>query len=248
MIPSPPFSTPVGSFFYLNAFFTIMQKTAFAVIPCYNEGDILRRTIEELLALDVCGVIVVDDGSASPIYPLIRDLPVHCLRHCINLGQGAALQTGMDYAKKLGAEAVVHFDADGQHRPQDVPRFLEALQDCDIVIGSRFLRDEDKKAVPFGKRMLLRAARFVNYVFTGLWLSDAHNGYRALGRKALDCIELTENRMAHATEIMAQIKKNKLRVKELPVSIDYTAYSKAKGQRWYNSLNILLDLIISKIF
>ena len=225
-----------------------MQKTAFAVIPCYNEGEILRRTIEELLALDVCGVIVVDDGSASPIYPLIQDLPVHYLRHCINLGQGAALQTGMDYAKKLGAEAVVHFDADGQHRPQDVPRFLEALRDCDIVIGSRFLRDEDKMAVPFGKRMLLRTARIVNYVFTGLWLSDAHNGYRALGKKALDCIELTENRMAHATEIMSQIKKNKLRVKELPVSIDYTAYSKAKGQRWYNSLNILIDLIISKIF
>jgi len=225
-----------------------MQKRAFAVIPCYNEGEVLRETLEKLIALDVCGIIVVDDGSDTPVYPLIQDLPVHCLRHCINLGQGASLQTGMEYAKRLGAEAVVHFDADGQHRPEDVQRFLEALQGCDIVLGSRFLRSEDKKAVPFGKRMLLRVARIVNFIFTGLWLSDAHNGFRALGRKALDCIDLTENRMAHATEIMSQIRKGRLVVKELPVSIDYTAYSKAKGQRWYNSLNILLDLIISKIF
>ena len=225
-----------------------MQKRAFAVIPCYNEGEVLRETLEKLIALDVCGIIVVDDGSDTPVYPRIQDLPVHCLRHCINLGQGASLQTGMEYAKRLGAEAVVHFDADGQHRPEDVPRFLEALQECDIVLGSRFLRNEDKTAVPFGKRILLRVARIVNFIFTGLWLSDAHNGFRALGIKALDCIDLTENRMAHATEIMSQIRKGRLVVKELPVNIDYTAYSKAKGQRWYNSLNILFDLIISKIF
>ena len=99
-----------------------MPSKAFAVVPCYNEGSVLRSTLEELVAQNVCGVIVVDDGSEQEIYPLIRDLPVHCLRHCITLGQGAALQTGMDYARKLGADAVVHFDADGQHRPQDIQR------------------------------------------------------------------------------------------------------------------------------
>lgn len=225
-----------------------MSKRAFAVIPCYNEGPVLRKTLENVLALGICEIVVVDDGSVNEVHQYISDLPVHCLRHCINLGQGAALQTGMDYAKKMGADAVIHFDADGQHDAEDIQRFLDALDDCDIALGSRFLRKEDTAAVPFGKRMMLRTARIVNLIFSGLWLTDAHNGFRALGKKALDSIDLTENRMAHATEILGQIRRAKLKVKELPVRINYTEYSKAKGQKWYNSLNIILDLIISRIF
>ena len=94
---------------------------------------------------------------------------------------------------------------------------------------------------------MLRCARVVNGVFTGMWLTDAHNGFRALGRKALEAIDLTENRMAHATEIMSQIRAAKLTVKEVPVTIRYTDYSQAKGQKWTNSLNILIDLILNKI-
>jgi glycosyltransferase involved in cell wall biosynthesis len=179
---------------------------------------------------------------------MLADLPIHYLRHPINLGQGAALQTGMDYAKAQGAEAVIHFDADGQHDKNDIPQFLAALETgVDVVIGSRFLRESDLAQVPKGKRLVLRCARIVNGVFTGMWLTDAHNGFRALGRKALEAIDLTENRMAHATEIMSQIRAAKLTVKEVPVTIRYTDYSQAKGQKWTNSLNILIDLILNKI-
>ena len=182
------------------------MKNVYVVIPSYNEGSVLRRTVESLLP---CGyeVVVVDDGSREDPRSMLADLPVHYLRHPINLGQGAALQTGMDYAKAQGAEAVVHFDADGQHDENDIPKFLEALAaGADVVVGSRFLRQSDLALVPRGKRILLRCARLVNGLFTGMWLTDAHNGFRALGCKALEVIDLTENRMAHATEIMSQIR------------------------------------------
>lgn len=219
----------------------------YIVIPCYNEGEILRKTVEALLPLGY-EVVVVDDGSYEDPHETLADLTIHYLRHPINLGQGAALQTGMDYARSQGADAVIHFDADGQHDKDDIPRFLAALEaGADVVVGSRFLRESDLAHVPKGKRLLLRCARIVNGLFTGMWLTDAHNGFRALGRKALETIDLTENRMAHATEIMSQIRIAKLKVAEIPVTIHYTEYSQAKGQKWTNSLNILIDLILNKI-
>ena len=223
-----------------------MNDKIFIVIPSYNEGDVLRHTVEELLP---CGysVVVVDDGSRIDPWPMLQDLPIHFVRHPVNLGQGAALQTGMDYARLHHAEAVVHYDADGQHDFRDIPRFLEALKDADMVLGSRFLRQADAAQVPLPNRCLLQLARLVNFVFTGCWLTDAHNGFRALGRKALENIRLTENRMAHATEILSRARVAKLRLREIPVTILYTDYSKAKGQKWYNSLNILIDLILNKL-
>ncbi|MBP5671271.1 MAG: glycosyltransferase family 2 protein [Victivallales bacterium] len=225
----------------------MQNKDIYIVIPSYNEGEALRRTVESLLP---CGyeIIVVDDGSREDPRRMLEDLPIHYLRHPINLGQGAALQTGMDYAKAQGAEVVIHFDADGQHDKNDIPQFLSALEaGAEVVIGSRFLRDSDLALVPKGKRILLRCARLVNGIFTGMWLTDAHNGFRALNRKALESIDLMENRMAHASEIMSQIRAAKLKVAEVPVTIRYTEYSKAKGQKWTNSLNILIDLILNKI-
>ena len=224
-----------------------MSGSVFVVIPSYNEGTELRRVVESVLSFGYT-VVVVDDGSEIPASQQLSGLRVHCLRHAVNLGQGAALQTGMDFAKKHGAEVVIHFDADGQHDVADIPRFLDALSDgADVVLGSRFIRSEDIAAIPSGRRFMLRIARFINGLFTGLWLTDAHNGFRALNRKALEKIELRENRMAHATEIIDQIHKSGLCVKEIPVAIHYTDYSLAKGQRWTNSLNILLDLLLDKI-
>ena len=132
-----------------------MPQRAIIVIPCYNEGEALKTSVQELLDHNY-EVIVVDDGSEHSAWEQIKELPVHFLRHCINLGQGAALQTGMDYAKRLGADAVVHFDADGQHSPADIPALLASLEKCDIAMGSRFLRQEDLAQVPFMKRQLLR--------------------------------------------------------------------------------------------
>ena len=225
-----------------------MSANTYIIIPCYNEAAaVLRQTLNELLELRH-ELILVDDGSQVPLREELADLPLHILRHPVNLGQGAALQTGMDYAKTLNAERVLHFDADGQHRPEDIARFIDSLEEgYDIVLGSRFLRLEDSGALPTRKKILLQAARLVNLAFTGLWLTDAHNGFRALNRRALQAINLQENRMAHATEILGQIRRARLKVKEIPTLINYSEYSLRKGQKISNSLNILLDLILRKL-
>ncbi len=224
-----------------------MSLDTYIIVPCYNEGGQLRTTVSELLERGY-KVVVVDDGSRTSAWEMLSDLPIHFLRHGINLGQGAALQTGMEFCRRLHADAVVHFDADGQHSADDIAPFLEALNDCDIVLGSRFLQRSEISRIPSSRRLLLRCARLVNYLFTGLWLTDAHNGLRALNAKALQSIELKENRMAHATEILMQIKSHNLRWKELPCTVKYTEYSRSKGQKWYNSFDILVELVLNKLF
>jgi glycosyltransferase involved in cell wall biosynthesis len=181
---------------------------------------------------------------------VIRSLPVYSLHHPINLGQGASLQTGTVFALEKGARFVVHFDADGQHNPDDIEVLLEPLRkgEADVALGSRFLRDSDRRAVPWAKRNLLRAGRVVNGLLTGVWLSDAHNGLRALTRDAAASIELRENRFAHATEILVRIRAARLRFVERPTAIVYTERSVAKGQSMWNSIKIVFDILLRRFF
>lgn len=220
----------------------------FIVIPSYNESKVIRQTIRSLG--DQYHVVLVDDASTDDTVSAVRDLPIYYLRHDINLGQGAALQTGMDFARQQGADIVVHFDADGQHNPADIDRFIETLrtQNLDVVLGSRFLRQDDLMAIPRLRRILLRVARVINGLLTGLWLSDAHNGFRVMNRRALASIQLRENRMAHASEILMQIRRSGLNYVEMPTHIIYTDYSQVKGQRWQGAFDILIDVFINKYF
>jgi len=225
-----------------------MQERIFVVIPAYNEGAVLADTVDELAPYGF-SVVVVDDGSKVPARAYLGNRPVHYLRHVTNLGQGAALQTGMRYALLRGAEIIVHFDADGQHNPSLIPTLLEPIRskEFDLVLGSRFMDPDDRRKVPFVKRLLLRAGIFVSWLFSGLWLTDTHNGFRALSRVAAESIELTENGYAHATEILELIRKSKLRYREIPATVRYTEHSRAKGQSALNSVNIVLDLLLGKL-
>ena len=193
-------------------------------------------------------VVVVDDGSRTGIAQYLKGMNVHYLRHEINLGQGAALQTGMDYVRQFNPEYVVHYDADGQHSNEDIAHFLAVLNNkkVDIVLGSRFLKKETRALVPFKRRLLLKVARVLNFFFTGLLLTDAHNGFRVMKGNVLQKSRLTEPRMAHATEILRLIKKNRLSYAECATEIHYTAYSMQKGQKAHGSLNILIDLVLHR--
>ena len=188
-----------------------MEESVFIVVPAYNEARVIRSTLAPLLQTDYA-VVLVDDGSQDDTWSIAESLPIYALRHPFNLGQGAALQTGMTFALAQGAAIIVHFDADGQHRVEDIETLIEPLRkgEADVVLGSRFLRAETTKAIPLRRRMLLRGAILVNGLTTGLWLSDAHNGFRAMTRKAATKIYLRENSFAHASEILLQIRHQKI--------------------------------------
>jgi glycosyltransferase involved in cell wall biosynthesis len=217
------------------------------VIPAYNEAGAIARVIAGLRPLGH-RVLVVDDGSRDATAALAAEAGADVVHHPINLGQGAALQTGLDYALLNGARVIVTFDADGQHRPQDVPRLVEALaaQGVDYALGSRFLGGTTN--MPASRRLLLRAATLFTRLTTRLSLTDAHNGLRAMTKRGAANIRLRQNRMAHASELLAQIAESGLPYTEVPVTIEYTRYSLAKGQKTSDSIAILVDLFARRLY
>ncbi|HEY4089627.1 MAG TPA: glycosyltransferase family 2 protein [Bryobacteraceae bacterium] len=225
------------------------RSDVFIVIPAFNENSVITHTVAEVVNRGYTAV-VVDDGSTVPVENFLTGLPVYRLRHAINLGQGAALRTGCDFALAKGARIIVHFDADGQHDPDLIERLIAPIRagEADVALGSRFLKESDSHEVPAVKRVLLRAGVFVSWVFTGMWLSDAHNGFRALSRVAAEKIRLEENGFAHATEILELVRRSRLPWVEVPVTIHYSDYSRAKGQSVLNSFNILFDLMLRRLF
>jgi glycosyltransferase involved in cell wall biosynthesis len=216
------------------------------VIPAYNEGEIVAEVLQELLACNKpYRIVVVDDGSNDDTATVASSFPVHVLVHPDNLGQGAALATGIEYALWEGAKIVVTFDADGQMRPKDIDTLVEAvsIEGVDVVLGSRFLGSKPE-GMSRVKKLVLKLATWYTKLTTGLKISDAHNGMRAFKADALRKIEITHDRMAHASEILSEISRKKIVYKEVPVAIRYTKYSKAKGQSVFNSINILFELFL----
>ena len=224
------------------------KRAIFVVIPCYNEAGIIRETITAVIEKGY-SIIVVDDHSTDNTKEQLSDIKLIYIRHRLNMGQGAALQTGISVALKKGAEYLVTFDADGQHDVNDIDGMIDKLKESqlDVVLGSRFLPGAGGN-ISAGRKLLLKAACYLNYVFTGILLTDAHNGLRVMNRHGAESIHLKENRMAHATEILKEIKRNGLKFGEFPVHIHYTGYSRKKGQSLLNSVRIFFDLVLNKIF
>jgi len=217
------------------------------VIAAFNEGEMITDVIKGAVAT-FPNIVVVDDGSSDTTATLACEAGATVICHPINLGQGAAIQTGIDFALMSGADIIVTFDADGQHRIEDALTLARAidLNEADIVCGSRFLGLEST-TMPATKRLTLKLAALFTRFSSGVPVTDAHNGLRAISRSAAQKIRITQNRMAHASEIISQIKSLKLRYKEYPVQILYTEYSIAKGQKISNAINILIDLLFGRI-
>jgi glycosyltransferase involved in cell wall biosynthesis len=221
-------------------------RSIWVVVAAFNEATVIGPIVSDLVRRSY-RVVVVDDGSHDSTGQIALSAGAIVVTHLVNLGQGAALQTGIKFALQQSASYVVTFDADGQHRPSDVAQLVDALIDHDAAyaLGSRFLGSS--RGMPFGRRLLLQAAIGLTRVMTGLRLSDTHNGLRAMTREGASRIALRQNRMAHASELLEQIAASGLPHVEVPVTIDYTLYSLAKGQRLSDSLTILFDLSAQKL-
>lgn len=212
-------------------------------IPMYNESTMIGAVVGDVLR-EFSHVVCIDDGSSDDSTEAARAAGAHVVRHPVNLGQGASLQTAFDFAllDPLMTE-VLTFDADGQHQVEDAVGMVAKLRSehLDIVVGSRFL--DDRTTLATLRRAVLRTAAFYTRVSTGMALTDAHNGLRVLDRSLVTKIHLSQNRMAHASELIEQVGRLKASWSEYPTHIVYSDYSRSKGQSLLNSINILVELL-----
>ena len=222
----------------------VKEPRCVVVVPLFNEETVITGVVTDLQK-HFSRIVCVDDGSSDGSAQAARTAGATVIAHPMNLGQGAALQTGITWAKRKGdLDYLITFDGDGQHKVEDVVDMLSYARrrDLAIVFGSRFL---DKRTKPdLAKRIVLKVAVLITRVVTGLQLTDAHNGLRVIRADALEHVNLIQDRMSHATEIVHQLAKSGLVWKEYPVEVLYTEYSKRKGQSLLNSINILFDLIV----
>lgn len=231
--PAPYVVTPAGN------------GDTLVIVPMYNEGPVIAETVAGLRN-EFAHVLCVDDGSSDESARLAASAGATVMRHPTNLGQGAALQTGFVYALRTGARYVVTFDADGQHLVSDALRMLDLARrgDVDVVLGSRF--HAPTRGVPVLRRCLLRAGVLFTRVTTQLDLTDTHNGLRVLTASALNVMNLRLHGMAHASEILSTVARHGLRYSEVPMTVVYSDYSRAKGQSGVNAVNILVDLLLAR--
>jgi polyprenyl-phospho-N-acetylgalactosaminyl synthase len=216
-------------------------RDVWIVVPAFNEAGVIGDVITELRSV-FPNVVCVDDGSADDTGDIALRVGAHLVRHPVNLGQGAAIQTGVEYARgRPGARLFATFDADGQHRVTDVLAMIDRLtsDDADIVIGTRFGPGVSRP--PLLKRVVLQTAAWLSPRGRRLGLTDSNNGLRVFNKTVADRLDITMNGMSHATEFIMLIDENRWRVAEQPVEVLYTEYSSAKGQPLVNGVNIIVD-------
>ncbi len=218
---------------------------AWIVIPAFNEAAVIGEVVTDVRSV-FDHVVCVDDGSTDGTGDIAMRAGAHLVRHPINLGQGAAIQTGVEYARRQpGAQAFATFDADGQHRVKDLAAMVDRLSagDVDVVIGTRFGRDLANPASrpPLLKRIVLQTAARLSRRGRRLGLTDTNNGLRVFNKTVADGLNITMSGMSHASEFIMLIVENRWRVAEEPVEVLYTEYSKSKGQPLLNGVNIIFD-------
>jgi len=222
-----------------------MNDNVAIIIPVYNEANVIAGVINDLKK-KFKYVVCVDDGSKDGSKVEISKSGSYLVEHPINMGQGAALQTGIEFARGLPVDYFVTFDADGQHRIKDAEAMLKELAKgkYDVILGSRFLGDSI--GMKISKKIILKMAIKFSNITSGLKLTDTHNGLRAFNRIFAEGIQITLPDMAHASEILEIIAEKKYRYLEMPVTIEYTKYSMEKGQSMINAINIGVDTILRK--
>lgn len=218
------------------------------IVPAYNEEEVVESVIKQL-PNEVLGkrlnYLVINDGSTDHTEEVLHKIKANFVSHPINRGLGAALGTGLEYAKDNNYDFAVTLDADGQHDPKEIGLIVKPIIEdkADFVIGTRVF----KKGMPLTRRFLTFFATLATYIFTGVWTTDSQSGFRAFSKKAIQAIRIDVDRMEVSTEFFNQSRKNRLRYKEVEITPIYTDYSLKKGQNILNSFNILLKLFFKTL-
>jgi len=217
------------------------------IVPAFNEAASIGAVVNGLRD-HFAHVVVIDDASTDDTAAIADGAGATVLRHSVNLGQGGALQTGFDHVRaRSGRTWVVTFDADGQHRVADALEMLRVArsEDVDVVLASRFTGAA--RDIPRRRAWLLRGAVLFTRWTAGLAVTDAHNGLRVINTRVLDRLRITLPGMAHASELLGLVARHRLSFREVPVTIVYSAYSRAKSQPDLNAINIVFELALARL-
>ena len=223
-----------------------MHEKVCILVPVYNEDKKIMSVINDLQKY-FKNILVVNDGSNDNTGAILKLCNVHTLNHLINLGAGAAIFSGFEYIKTMeNIDAVITFDADGQHSVEDANNFAHEIISCseDVIFGSRFIKHS--KNIPLTKKIILSIVTFFSNAITKVKLTDAHNGMNAYKTSCLEKILINIDGFGFATQIVNSVGKNRLSYKEMPTDIKYTEYSMQKGQRILSGFLILEDLFKSR--
>ena len=213
------------------------------IVPAFNEEAVIRSVIDDLLGHGYKDILVIDDGSSDKTFQTARTKKVITVSHIVNRGLGASLGTGFTYAKKRNYEALVTFDADGQHRALDISKLLTKIKNgTDVVIGSRA---SNQKSMPRMRRFLNWSSNFMTFLMTGIWTTDSLSGLRAFNRKAIESVSIKTDRMEVSNEFFKEIGRNKLKLDEVPIKAIYTEYSLTNSKQGrFASIKIGLKLLL----
>ena len=223
----------------------MQNKKIYIIIPVYNEAPVIQETVAEIKKAGYNNIIVVDDGSSDDSYYKLLEMDVTAFRLAINRGKGAAVKTGMEAAKILGADVVVTMDGDGQHNPGDIASMLNLInQGYDVVLGSRL---KNPKGMPWYKIIANHLGNFFTFLIYGLWVTDSQSGFRVYSKKAMELINTQTDRYEYDSEVIREIKRHNLKYTEVPIEVRYTDYSmnKVNKQGLKNGIKTLIKMLIS---
>ncbi len=219
-----------------------MKKKLFIIIPAFNEEKTIGKLLAKLKSGGYRNIVVVDDGSKDRTAEIAYQEGVIVLNHVINCGLGGTLRTGFEYALTNGADIIATMDADLQHKVEDIPKIIKPIlsQKADVVIGKR---EFASKQMPFSRKLANKTGNLFTFIFFGLTVSDSQSGFRCFNPKALKKMNLLSSKMEICSEMISEIKKNKLKLVEVPIATIYTKYSLSKGQSFKQGIKTLIRLI-----
>lgn len=222
------------------------QEKIYIIIPAYNEEKVIADVIAEIKKAGYANIIVVDDGSRDKTFEQASSQQgVITLKHFLNRGKGAAVKTGIEGAKMLGADIVITIDGDGQHNPEDIGKMTQSIRGgSDVVLGTRL---RNPKGMPWYKILANHIGNALTWAIYGLWVTDSQSGFRAYSKKAFDLIETRTDRYEYDSEVIREISRNKLKYAEISIEVRYTEYSMNKQykQGFVNGLKTLVKMLIN---
>jgi hypothetical protein len=227
-----------------------------------NESHTIAKVIDDIIWAGFSKILIINDGSTDDMADIVEgkikeypDKLIILINHLINRRHGGGNKTGIQFFRKFGEDCdikyVVFYDADDQMNIADMDGFISYLQEfqhVDVIQGSRFVEGGKAYNIPLKRKIVLRGAKLLTRIMNGMYLTDPHNGYKCFRLQALQQINITTDTTAYANELIDEYQRLGLKVVELPVHIKYSDYSLWKGQKNWNALNILKELIYRKLF